>query len=321
MGLKLTAVQLSDLAALVKSERQPMQQAPGSCQGTIPDRGQLILNYLHHLLATSKQTGSPHPGASSPSPTHSESSHGSEPDPGASAPATSPQDRVLYVLDHEDYGAVGLILIDSTAGCGTRYLTTGGFSSTDSVVEHHRPSDTSSNMGMTEQPNGTEGGSTHQLLHLCRTAPVVVVGLQQGSAVASTGMSGPAFFVWQLLHEMGHALHFVLAPALYEQKRRVQNTDMHDKPAGSSVHMDSASTLASPSATPAPSQPSPLPAGAAADAASSSSHDLDISITFHTAATQLPLELIELPSTLFEKLAMQPHTLHQIMNPEGEAPC
>lgn len=97
---------------------------------------------------------------------------------------------------------IGTIYLDPLGGYGTRLLLDGsllGFVGADGAAATASGASTS---------NGSGGGGYEGP----RAAPAVAVGLQSGGE-----MGGPperlALGLWELCHEMGHALHFLLSAA------------------------------------------------------------------------------------------------------------
>ena len=140
---------------------------------------------------------------------------------------------------------------------------------------------------------------------------------------------------------MGHALHFLLSwkpdgPATPQPPTATAQTPAQPQAPGTDTAATQLPTQVLtqlPTQVPhspaewhgvqRPKQPPLIPAGPDHPLQASSDAPLGQQ-PFHAAATQLPLELLELPSTLLEMLAAQPAALRRILGPalgEGGGPC
>lgn len=111
---------------------------------------------------------------------------------------------------------------------------------------------------------------------LSSSVPAVALGLQSGGVLCGT-CNQVSLGLWELCHELGHAVNFILSSGSSSQHPPDVQSRAGD--AGNGIHNDR------------------LGGGAAAP--SSSAHSC-----YHMHASWLPVDLVELPSTLFEGLAM-----------------
>jgi hypothetical protein len=151
---------------------------------------------------------------------------------------------LVYSVEVEGRGLVGHLVINPQGGFGTRYFARG-------VVRHPY---SSHNMSCLESASSGEG-----------SLPTVLVGLNWSS---SSALPRAAKSLLELVHELGHALHFLLSTRCHGSNKR----------------------------TTTPFTPCPLPGYRADD---------------------LPLELLEVPSTIFELLLTNPYVIAYML-PEGE---
>ncbi|GIL81807.1 hypothetical protein Vretimale_1409 [Volvox reticuliferus] len=177
------------------------------------------------------------------------------------------------------------LLIDSRGGFGARYLLS---------------------------PLGTAGGAVG-----CRVA-AVVVGLQSGGGGGGRE-GGPMltraseFMVWELLHELGHALHFLLAAA------------PPSSPPVEHSRLEAVLTAATSDVQAEAATPPPLIQPKVSNC--SSGIGQKYSAHRHTKAQkvyrrlshavlpyQLPLELVELPSSVLERAAAEAEVLEVILS-------
>lgn len=173
-------------------------------------------------------------------------------------PPSSPQQRAKLL---------GTVFLDLGSGYGTLILHHG--------LDSAAPAEAQSAMleGSTTLPEGHPA-----------TLPAVAVGLQQGSQLAGDAATFAAG-LWELLHELGHAVHFLLS-ARGAAVEPLEGSGGDSSSGGSGSGGSSGSNSC---------------AGGEQGTASGPS--------LHAHATWMPLELLELPSTLFEEFAMQPACL------------
>lgn len=132
------------------------------------------------------------------------------------------------------------------------------------------------------EPLGSSTSSSHTDSSGCGK-PAVALGLQSGGALSGTTYDQVALGLWELCHEMGHAVNFILSSSSSSN-----SYDSHTETGGA--------------------------AGSAMQATQGQ-------CLYHTHASWLPFELLELPSTLFEVLVMDPLTLQLLCTHQhtGEA--
>jgi len=111
------------------------------------------------------------------------------------------------------------------------------------------------------------GGSSSSSIPRLSCGTAVALGLQSGGALSGTHEQ-VALGLWELCHEMGHAINFILSSSSSQTKPRALAVD-------SSMPSDTATGR----------------------------------LAYHLHASWLPVELVEVPSTLFEALAMDSATL------------
>ncbi|KXZ50224.1 hypothetical protein GPECTOR_17g861 [Gonium pectorale] len=170
------------------------------------------------------------------------------------------------------------LLIDRSGGYGTRYL----LPPAPVAVSGERP-------GLSGE---RQGPPQHRVV-------AVAVGLQSSSAagglVTGAGQSslthGSAFLLWELLHELGHALHFLLAAA--PPPSSVVATASN---ASAAVLPAVAAATRKEGAGATPRQPPP-------SSSSSDGGGGGAGCYYALLPYQLPLELVELPSSLLERAA------------------
>ncbi|GLC46332.1 hypothetical protein PLESTM_001858900 [Pleodorina starrii] len=212
------------------------------------------------------------------------------------------------------------LLLDLWGGFGTRYLL-------PPLGDDSGPSG-----GGGEDGEGTGaarllegcGGGVGGDAGTCRVAgstgrgavAAVVVGLQSGGGGgggAGSGMPlmvrGSEFVVWELLHELGHAVHFLLAAA---------PPSPPPPEARSTAAAAAASGVATPATAAAPGQESGKatpPSGGGGGDAVRAVHRQGLRPLRHSLLPyQLPLELVELPSSLLERAAAEPEVMEAVMS-------
>lgn len=116
-------------------------------------------------------------------------------------------------------------------------------------------------------------------------APAVAVGLQSGGVLAGN-QSQLALGLWELCHELGHAVNFILSAAVDAPDTQTPPEHFKQPPPGQPVPMMEAT------------------AGVETQQSIESYHK-----PYHLHAAWLPLELLELPSTLFESFCMDARCL------------
>ncbi|GLI69883.1 hypothetical protein VaNZ11_014600, partial [Volvox africanus] len=198
------------------------------------------------------------------------------------------------------------LLIDASGGFGARYLLS---------------------------PLGTAGGPVGG------GVAAVVVGLQSGGVAGDGGpllTRGSEFMVWELLHELGHALHFLLAAAppssppvelsRLESVVTVGTSDVQavaaataaaDALAGECSRRRAEAYPGETSAkTPPPSQPKAPQQrnGNGQDYSAHWAQQVFRRLNHALLPYQLPLELVELPSSVLERAAAEAEVLEVIMS-------
>lgn len=131
------------------------------------------------------------------------------------------------------------------------------------------------------------------------SSPAVALGLQSSGVLAGS-YDQVALGLWEVCHEMGHAVNFILSSN--------SSSDSVGDTGGSAACAAAAAGSSSHGSSRQPFE--------------AAQHDTGVpsaSLSYHLHASWLPIELLELPSTLFEVLALDPHTLqllcrHQTTN-------
>ncbi|GIL43732.1 hypothetical protein Vafri_1374, partial [Volvox africanus] len=218
------------------------------------------------------------------------------------APRSMRESETEEVPGSNSVAPVRWLLIDASGGFGARYLLS---------------------------PLGSAGGSVGG------GVAAVVVGLQSRGGAGDGGpllTRGSEFMVWELLHELGHALHFLLAaappsprPAEHSRLESVVAVGTSDVQAVAAVDAlaDECSRRraeaypSEPSAkTSPPSQPkAPQHRNGSGQEYSAHMAQQGFRRLSHAVLPyQLPLELIELPSSVLERAAAQEEVLEVILS-------
>lgn len=116
--------------------------------------------------------------------------------------------------------------------------------------------------------------------------PLVMVSLQ--SQATGSSITSGALGLWEACHELGHALHFCLS-ATGTNRTPERATD------GGSVHAAARLGLTSSN-----------------DSGGTSNRTPSTGTPYHLQAPWLPVEVLELPSSFLEQLAMSPECLRQV---------
>ena len=207
---------------------------------------------------------------------------------------------------------IGTIYIDAGRGYGTRLLHHGAWAAppaaastcTPSAAERTPEPATPAAAAAAEASPGTAASAAAPAAEgapapaapagSCEAGgssrPAVAIGLQSGEQLGGEGLG---LGLWEVLHELGHALHFLLSSS-----------------SSGSCSSDVGSNSSSSSGDIRPGVSSSRGDSAVAGSSGGSSGSgCQTRRLHHLQASCLPLELQELPSTLLEELCMQPATL------------
>lgn len=137
------------------------------------------------------------------------------------------------------------------------------------------------------------------------TGAAVALGLQSGGVLYGSHQQ-VALGLWELCHELGHAVNFILSSA---QHSNTTSTSSHTT--GASVHQSTSGQRSSTQCSQGGTQLQGLDAQTGAYAAA----------CYHLHASWQPVELVEVPSTLFEAFVMESASLQLLCVHEdtGEA--
>jgi uncharacterized membrane protein YgcG len=228
----------------------------------------------HNAATDSSGTGSSCSNGSSSS---SSSASGSSSSSGSSSDGCSGQSDAI----------LGTVYLDLNAGYAAQLLLCGRnytfLACPNSQQQHSKHSCAEGQQGPSSSSSSSSGGSG---AGGGGSGAAVALGLQSGGVLHGQH-SQVALGLWELCHEMGHAVNFILS-----------RSSSSSSPGSSSCH---SSSDVQPADCTAPLQEAQQQAAAPA---------------YHLHATWLPVELLELPSTLFETLVMDASILQLLCRHE-----
>jgi hypothetical protein len=134
----------------------------------------------------------------------------------------------------------------------------------------------------------------------------VALGLQSGGVLHGQH-SQVALGLWELCHEMGHAVNFILSSTSSSSS---SDSSSSSRASGDSTHSSTGNSSSCRSAN------GVQPVGDCAAPPEVTQQQAAAGV-YHLHSTWLPVELLELPSTLFEALAMDASTLQLLCRHEG----